>query len=159
MVNHMGITFVERLKQSTGATPASISLAYIIARDVFDLEKWWLAIESLDHKVPSKLQLDMMSELMSLMRRACRWLIRNRRSELNVVENMERFREGIRKISKCLPEFLTGSSKETFEARFKELVEKGVPEDLASVVAGASHLYAALGIIEAHQVGDGKLAM
>jgi glutamate dehydrogenase len=157
MVNHMGITFVERLKQSTGASPASISLAYIIARDVFDLEKWWLAIESLDHKVPSKLQLDMMSELMSLIRRACRWLIRNRRSELNVVENMERFREGIRKISKCLPEFLTGSSKETFEVRFDELKKHGVSDDLASIVAGASHLYAALGIIEAHQVGDGKL--
>lgn len=157
MVNHMGITFVERLKQSTGATSASISLAYIIARDVFDLEKWWVAIESLDHKVPSKLQLEMMSGLMSLIRRACRWLIRNRRSELNVVENMQRFREGIRKISKCLPEFLTGSSKEKFEERFGELVNHGVSEDLASVVAGASHLYAALGIIEAHQVGDGKL--
>ena len=157
MVNHMGITFVERLKQSTGATPASISLAYIIARDVFDLEKWWVAIESLDHKVPSSLQLQMMSELMSLIRRACRWLIRNRRSELNVVENMERFREGIRKISKCLPDFLTGSSKETYEERFKELVALGVSEHLASVVAGASHLYAALGIIEAHQVGEGKL--
>lgn len=157
MVNHMGITFVERLKQSTGATPSSIALAYIIARDVFDLEQWWQEIESLDHKVPSSLQLQMMSGLMSLIRRACRWLIRNRRSELNVVENMDRFREGIRKIAKCLPEFLTGSSKETFELRFNELVESGVSKELASTVAGANHLYAALGIIEAHQEGDGKL--
>jgi glutamate dehydrogenase len=157
MVNHMGITFVERLKQSTGATPASIALAYIIARDVFDLEKWWLAIESLDHKVPSSLQLKMMSELMTLIRRACRWLIRNRRSELNVVENMERFREGIRIISKSLPEFLTGTTKETFEARYDELIEYGVSEGLASIVAGASHLYAALGIVEAHQEGDCQL--
>lgn len=157
MVNHMGITFVERLKQSTGATPASIALAYIIARDVFDLEKWWIEIETLDHKVPSALQLKMMSELMSLMRRACRWLIRNRRSELNVVENMERFKTGIRKISVSLPNFLTGSSKETFENRFTELTGSGVPDELASTVAGASHLYAALGIIEAHQEGDGKL--
>lgn len=157
MVNHMGITFVERLKQSTGAAPASIALAYIIARDVFDLEKWWVEIESLDHKVPSNLQLQMMSELMSLMRRACRWLIRNRRSELNVVENMARFKEGIRTISVCLPQFLTGSSKEAFEQRFTELRDSGVPDELASTVAGASYLYAALGIIEAHQEGDGKL--
>ncbi|MFV1872305.1 MAG: NAD-glutamate dehydrogenase [Oleiphilus sp.] len=157
MVNHMGITFVERLKQSTGAAPASIALAYIIARDVFDLEKWWVEIESLDHKVPSNLQLQMMSELMSLMRRACRWLIRNRRSELNVVENMARFKEGIRTISVCLPQFLTGSSKEAFEQRFTELRDSGVPDELASTVAGATYLYAALGIIEAHQEGDGKL--
>ncbi|MCG8610314.1 MAG: NAD-glutamate dehydrogenase, partial [Pseudomonadales bacterium] len=32
MVNHMGITFVERLRQSTGASVGAISLAYIIAR-------------------------------------------------------------------------------------------------------------------------------
>src|SRR5690606_6361297 len=100
MVNHMGITFVERLKQSTGASSASIALAYIIARDVFELEKWWVAIEQLDYQVSSSLQLEMMSELMSLIRRACRWLIRNRRSELNVVENMARFKEGIRKIAR-----------------------------------------------------------
>ena len=157
MVNHMGITFVERLKQSTGASCASISLSYIIARDVFELEKWWLAIEQLDHKVPSCLQLEMMAELMSLIRRACRWLIRNRRSELNVVENMTRFKEGIRKISKCLPEFLTGTSKENYASRFQRLLDEGVPEELTTVIAGTAHLYAALGIIEAQQECDAKL--
>ena len=157
MVNHMGITFVERLKQSTGASPASIALSYIIARDVFELEKWWVAIEKLDHQVSSDLQLEMMAELMSLIRRACRWLIRNRRSELNVVENMTRFKEGIRKISQCLPEFLTGTSKENYQSRYNLLLEQGVPDELATIIAGASHLYASLGIIEAQQEGEAKL--
>jgi glutamate dehydrogenase len=157
MVNHMGITFVERLKQSTGASSASIALAYIIARDVFELEKWWVAIEQLDYQVSSSLQLEMMAELMSLIRRACRWLIRNRRSELNVVENMTRFKEGIRKISRCLPEFLTGTSKENYQSRLNRLIEQSVPEELAAIIAGATHLYAALGIIEAQQEGDARL--
>jgi glutamate dehydrogenase len=157
MVNHMGITFVERLKQSTGASSASIALAYIIARDVFELEKWWVAIEQLDYQVSSSLQLEMMSELMSLIRRACRWLIRNRRSELNVVENMARFKEGIRKIARSLPAFLTGTSKENYESRLNRLIEETVPAELAAIIAGATHLYAALGIIEAQQEGDAKL--
>ena len=33
MVNHMGITFVDRLRQSTGAAARLIALAWIIARD------------------------------------------------------------------------------------------------------------------------------
>jgi len=159
MVNHMGITFVERLKQSTGVSSSSIALAYIIARDVFNLEKWWELIESLDHKVPSSLQLDMMSELMSLMRRACRWLIRNRRSELNVAINMDRFKKGIEKISKSLPSFLTGTTKQAWTKKYDKLIEEGVPENIAATVAGASHLYAALGIIEAQEEGTGSLEM
>ncbi len=151
LVNHMGITFVERLKQSTGATTAAIALAYIIARDVFRLSYWWQEIEKLDHKVPADLQMFMMSELMSLMRRACRWLIRNRRSELNVAGNMEKFARGIEQISKSLPQYLQGSALASWKSRFDSLQEQGVPDHIAANVAGARHLYAALGIIEAQE--------
>ncbi|WP_197481091.1 NAD-glutamate dehydrogenase domain-containing protein, partial [Oleiphilus sp. HI0086] len=157
MVNHMGITFVERLKQSTGASSSSVALAYIIARDVFDLENIWGQIEDLDYLISSDLQYSMMAELMSLMRRACRWLIRNRRSELNVTENMDRFKTGIAKIAKSLPSYLTGASAQLWQDKFDSLVEQGVPEKLAGIVAGASHLYSALGIIEAQEEGDGSL--
>ncbi len=151
MVNHMGITFVERLRQSTGATTPAIALAYIIARDVFRLEHWWESIEALDNKVSSELQMSMMAELMSLMRRACRWLIRNRRSELNVVGNMGKFAKGIAQISEALPGYLQGASKEAWQAKFDSLVSQGVTDVIAATVAGASHLYAALGIIEAQE--------
>lgn len=159
MVNHMGITFVERLKQSTGASTASIALSYIIARDVFRLEHWWESIEALDHKVSSELQMSMMGDLMSLMRRACRWLIRNRRSELNVAGNMEKFAKGISQISKALPNYLEGSTKDAWQAKYDSLIEQSVPADIAAEVAGASHLYAALGIIEAQETTGQSLDM
>ena len=151
MVNHMGITFVERLRQSTGANVPAIALAYIIARDVFQLEYWWEAIEGLDHKVSSELQMSMMAELMSLMRRASRWLIRNRRSELNVAGNMEKFSKGIAQIGKALPSYLDGATKEAWQEKYDGLLKQGVPEEIAATIAGASHLYAALGIIEAQE--------
>ncbi len=151
LVNHMGITFVERLRQSTGATTASVALSYIIARDVFSLEKWWQQIEALDHKVPARVQKRMIGELMRLMRRACRWLLRNRRSELNVAANMPGFAKGVSEIADNLSSFLTGEPKQAWQATFDDLVQQGVPEPLASQVAGASHLYSALGIIEAQE--------
>mgnify|MGYP000532930775 CR=1 FL=1 len=159
MVNHMGITFVERLKQSTGAPTSAIALAYIIARDVFRLDHWWETIEALDYIVPSELQLNMMSELMSLVRRACRWLIRNRRSELKVAGNMDAFAKGIAQISKALPNYLNGSTKEVWQNKRDNLVGQGVPEDIAATVAGARHLYAALGIIEAKESSESSLDM
>ena len=155
LVNHMGISFVERLRQSTGACTSTIALAYILSREVFQLEYWWKEIEALDYKVSSDLQLMMMGELMSLIRRASRWLIRNRRSKLNVSENVESFAKGISQISKALPTYLKGSTKQAWQDKYDGLVEQGVPKELASMVAAANHLYAALGIIEA-QGSTGK---
>ncbi len=157
MVNHMGITFVERLRQSTGASSAAVALAYIIARDAFRLEYWWEQIEALDYKVSSAVQMRMMGELMRLIRRACRWLLRNRRSELNVAANMEKFAKGIQEISSNLSNYLTGDPKEDWDNTFNTLVEEGVSKEIAETVAGAGHLYSALGIIEAQDMSGSDI--
>ncbi len=159
MVNHMGITFVERLRLSTGSTISAIALAYIIARDVFQLEKYWCMIESLDYKVPSSVQIEMMSELMRLIRRASRWLLRNRRSELNVASNMKKFSEGIKAISENLSTYLIGAELNEWQEKYDRFVEQGISDELARVVAGANYLYSALGIIEAHEITQTELGM
>ena len=55
LVNHMGITFVQRLKESTGMSAANVAAAYVIVRDVFRLPHWWQQIEALDYQVPAEL--------------------------------------------------------------------------------------------------------
>lgn len=151
MVNHMGITFVERLRQSTGATTESIALAYVIARDVFGLEACWQEVEQLDYTLASDQQMRLMSKLMSLVRRACRWLIRNRRSELNVIQNMARFTEGVAQIAATLPRYLGGQEHSDWKKHYKHATELGLSEATAITLAGSDFLYASLGIIEAQQ--------
>ncbi len=151
MVNHMGITFVERLNQSTGADAASIALAWIIARDVFRIDNWWDRIEALDFHVSAQLQMELMQDLMRLMRRSVRWLLRNRRAELSIQHHMERFADSVWAITAGLPEYLGDQAKTTWEKRHQALVDAGLPSELASVVSGTGHLYSSLGIIEAHE--------
>ncbi len=151
MVNHMGITFVERLNQSTGADAAAIALAWIIARDLFRIDNWWDRIEDLDFHIPASLQMDLMQDLMRLMRRAVRWLLRNRRAELSVQNHMERFADSVWAITSKLPEYLGEQARETWQQRNSELMESGLPKELASVVSGTDYLYASLGIIEAQE--------
>ncbi len=151
MVNHMGITFVERLNQSTGADPASIALAWIIARDVFRIDNWWDKIEALDYHIPAQLQMELMQDLMRLMRRAVRWLLRNRRAELNIQSHMERFADSVWAITAGLPEYLGDQAREAWEKRHNELAEAGLPKELASVLSGTGYLYSSLGIIEARE--------
>ncbi|WP_020409464.1 NAD-glutamate dehydrogenase [Hahella ganghwensis] len=151
MVNHMGITFVDRLRQSTGASVAAIAQGYVIARDVFRMNTHWEQIESLDYKVSAETQIRMMSELIRLVRRATRWFLRNRRSELNVMSNMEKFTKGIAQIAHDFKDLLTGEQHELWQQRYQEFTSAGVPEDLAETIAGAPFLYSALGIIEAQE--------
>ncbi|WP_396622882.1 NAD-glutamate dehydrogenase [Marinobacter sp. W-8] len=151
MVNHMGITFVERLNQSTGADAASIALAWIIARDVFRIDSWWDKIEALDFHVSADLQMELMQDLMRLMRRAVRWLLRNRRAELNIQSHMERFADSVWAITSGLPEYLGDQARANWEKRNDELVAAGLPKELASVLAGTGYLYSSLGIIEAQE--------
>ncbi len=151
LVNHMGITFVERLRQSTGASIPAIAQGYVIARDVFRMQSHWEQIEALDYKVSSAMQIEMMSELIRLVRRATRWFLRNRRSELNVLSNMDKFAKGIAQIAHGFKDLLTGEQLELWQKRYDEYTEAGVTEELAETIAGAPFLYSALGIIEAQE--------
>ncbi|UCP00157.1 NAD-glutamate dehydrogenase [Metapseudomonas lalkuanensis] len=152
LVNHMGITFVQRLKESTGMSAANVAGAYVVVRDVFRLPHWWKQIEALDYKVPAELQLTLMDELMRLGRRATRWFLRSRREDQNAARDVNHFGPRVEALAGRLDELLEGPSREQWLARYQSYVEAGAPEDLARVVAGTSHLYTLLPIIEASDV-------
>jgi glutamate dehydrogenase len=152
LVNHMGITFVQRLKESTGMSPANVAGAYVIVRDIFHLPHWFRQIEALDYQVSADVQLELMDELMRLGRRATRWFLRARRNEQNAARDVAHFGPHLKELGLKLDELLIGPIRETWQARYQAYVEAGVPELLARMVAGTSHLYTLLPIIEASDV-------
>jgi glutamate dehydrogenase len=152
LVNYMGITFVNRLTESTGATVVEVARAYVAARDVFGLHDLWAKIEALDYKIPAQVQADMMSRLMRLVRRASRWFLRNRRTDMDVASEVESFKASADSVRNNLSQWLQGSTQENWQGRFASYQEQGVPDDVSSLAAGTSSLFSALGIIEAsHQ--------
>jgi glutamate dehydrogenase len=152
LVNYMGITFVNRLTESTGATVVEVARAYVAARDVFGLHDLWAKIEALDYKISAQVQADMMSRLMRLVRRASRWFLRNRRTDIDVASEVESFKESADCVRNNLSQWLQGSTLESWQARFENYQNQTVPDDVSSLAAGTSSLFSALGIIEAsHQ--------
>lgn len=149
MVDLMGITFVERMTQSTGASAIEVARAFVTAREVFDMHGHWRSIEALDDRIDATVQLDMMAVVMRLVRRATRWFVRNRRVHLQPLREVERFRAPIAELYQQYPEILTGRVLEDFTARCQRLLEARVPEELATYVATAHVLYPVLSIIDA----------
>lgn len=158
MVNYMGITYVNRLHDSTGATVCDIAAAYITARDIFSLEKYWQEVNALDYQISTDIQEDMMVDLIRLVRRASRWFLRNRRANMDIDAEVSRFRPAVQGIAGSLGQMLKGSALERWQQVYEERVNAGVPETLAAVSAGAVNLYSTLGIIEAADLTGRPLA-
>ena len=148
MVNRMGITYVNRMRDSTGADISTIVKAYAAARDVFRMNDLWQQIEALDYQVSSVIQEKMMSSLMRLVRRGSRWFLRNRRRELNIQEEVTRFCDRAAGISENLSDLLAGEGKQVWQKYYDQLVKAGVPNALASTIAGTNNMFSALSIIE-----------
>ncbi|WP_426417434.1 NAD-glutamate dehydrogenase [Aestuariirhabdus sp. LZHN29] len=149
MVNMMGITFVHRLAQSTGAPSADIARAFVVARDSFGMEGYFDQIEKLDHKVSSQVQHQMMGELIQLTQRATRWFIRMKRNDLIAQDAVAHYGPKVTEFVKLFPKLLNDKQRQSWEQRVEQLTAAGVPKTLAGVVAGKRLLSGSLSITHA----------
>jgi len=148
MVNYMGMSFISRMEESSGEHHDRIARAYIGARDIFDLEKRWQQICSLDYRISPAIQRTMMLDLSRLIRRVTRWLLRNRRRSLDLTKEVPIFGAALRTLFKDWEDLLQGEALSEWQAAKKGMVEAGVDDDLAGFVAAAHHLYAVMGITD-----------
>ncbi len=149
LVNRMGITYPHVVRQSTGAGYEDVAAAYVIARDVFDMDRIWAAIEALDYQIASADQARILSELQRLVRRASYWFLRNHRYDLDVAGCIARYRSGIELLAPKIAELVQGGRRQSWEDKHAQLLLQGVPDALAVLIAGAGSLYSLLGIIQA----------
>ncbi|MGZ4536292.1 MAG: NAD-glutamate dehydrogenase [Nocardioidaceae bacterium] len=148
LVNGAGITYFHRLSEETGATTAELVRANFVAREIFGSRALIDEINSYDNKIDAGVQTQMRLEMRTLVERASRWLVNNRRPPLESEATVDFFGTLVQKALTVLPELLTGREGEAFETRRDELVERGVPEDLAVRVAVLPPAYAVLTIVE-----------
>ena len=149
LISHMGITFVYQMADETGASVAAIVRAFIVAYDIFHVAEMYADIEALDYRVDMLLQYKMIDEVIRLVRRATRWLLRNSREQISIPTMNANFEPHIKGLYKRLPKLLLGSDKADMDARKEKLIAAQVPEEIATRIASVRSMYHALNIIEA----------
>jgi glutamate dehydrogenase len=147
MVNRVGGTFVMRLMEVTGMSPAEIARAYTIVRKVFDLRGLWLKIEGLDAKVSAATQIAMMHEINRLVERATLWFLRNGARPLDIGAHVAEFHEGMAALSDNLSNTMTPAYWADLKERAAVFEAEGVPKDLAVRVAAQVNLFSGLDIV------------
>ena len=153
MVNRVGPTFVNEMRERTGRSASEIARAYAVTRDVFELRKIWTAIEGLDNKVPAKTQTDMLLAVSRLVDRATSWFLRNGTHPIDIAAYVAEFGPGVAAIAQALPKMLAAERREALARRTEAYASAGVPQDLAERVAGLRDLPASGTIVRLSRGG------
>ncbi|WP_435744785.1 NAD-glutamate dehydrogenase [Nocardioides sp. SYSU DS0663] len=148
LVNGAGITYWPRLAGETGADATELTRANFVAREIFASLPLRLELQGWDNKLDARVQTRMRIEMRTLVERASRWLVTNRRPPLDSQATVEQFRRPVQAVIGRLPELMTGRELAAWERRRDELTADGVPEELAARVAVLAPAYMVLGIVE-----------
>jgi glutamate dehydrogenase len=140
MINRGGPAFVVRIADQTGASPAAIAAAFFAVRNSYDMIALNSAIDALDTRISGKLQLDLYAAVQDLLIDRVVWFVRNVDVSKGLADVVEHYREGIATVTAALGEVLPPDAQAARAARGTELVNAGVPQELAQRLANLSAL-------------------
>lgn len=148
VVNLVGPSFIYRKVEYTGATAVEVVRAAVIARQLFGIDTLVERVEALDYRLPAAVQNQMQLKLMQLMRRVTRWLLRNRRAQLDFEATITEFAPVIDSSRQLLPAALPELAQQRWRSTFNGYLEQGVPREMAQIMAGVEFTFPLLAITE-----------
>jgi glutamate dehydrogenase len=131
VVDALGPTFVSRLMAELGAQPADVVRAYLAARELVDATGRWEAIERLDGAVDRGAQWELMEGLDRVVEATARWYLNHAEPGFALGEEIADGREAFRRLAEILPTLGAEEWREEREQAAEELVEQGVPREVA----------------------------
>jgi glutamate dehydrogenase len=157
IVNDMGLNFMVRMNEETGATDSEIALCYSIASAIFEMSDTWSSIAALDNKISASVQTEMLYQLRRTVRRATRWFLRHRNKAMTIEQTIEFFKPTFKDVSVNLNSYMIEEEKETISAKATELEAQGVPADIALRIVSLSSLFSVMDLAEVADNSNRKI--
>lgn len=151
IVNDMGLNYMFRVQEETGATVAEVAIAYSVVKAIFGIGELWEAIEKLDNNISADVQLGMLEQARRTIRRASRWYLRHGDGSLAIDEAIQQYCEVYRDLRDNLGDYLVDEEFAEVERETKALVDQGVPVDIARSVASFSNMFCCLDLAQIAQ--------
>jgi len=159
IVNDMGLNFMVRMNEETGANEAEIALCYSIASEIFQMRDTWLSISDLDNKIPSNVQTEMLYQLRRTVRRATRWFLRHRTKAQTIEQSIEAFAPTFADLSENLTKYIVKTESDRIESAREELTQSGVPVEIAQRIVSLSSLFSVMDLTQIAQNSNRKIDM
>ncbi len=159
LVNDMGLNFVQRMQDETGASVAEVAICYTMAREVFGLADLTHSITALNGVIPAVIQGEMLHQLRRNLRRACRWFLRHRNRNQGIEQTVAFFSPVFNELRENVDQYLVEEEVKTIKVEIDALTKQGVPQDVATDVVNMSTLFSALDISQIAQLEDKPVAL
>ncbi|HJU31952.1 MAG TPA: NAD-glutamate dehydrogenase domain-containing protein, partial [Hyphomicrobiaceae bacterium] len=135
IVNRGGPAMAVRLAAETQRTTADVALAFLAAREVFDLPPLWLQIDALDGMAGGASQLALYEATQDLVNAQTLWFLRDGEAVADPAGALARHRAGVGGLKGALPDVLPPRRKAQMEGDAARLSGAGVPAGLGTAVA------------------------
>jgi len=155
IVNRMGITWVDKIRNATGVDCGRLAAAYLISLRVHGVDAKWIEIEALDGQISARIQAEMFADVIRLVTRSTRWLLQNRWHGLDPDNCVGRYHEPLAEVLASTERLAMVIPESRWQERYEEYHKEEVPEHLAAYCASAESRYWLMDMIEiSRQLGQ-----
>ena len=159
LVNDMGLNFVKRMQDETGATVAEVAICYAIAREVFGLKELTIAISSLNICVAANVQAEMLHQLRRIMRRVSRWFLRHRDPSRTIEQTIAFYKPVVEDLKVNLSHYVIDAEMAVLNVEVCNLIDQGVTDDVARFIAYLSTLFSSMDIAQIASIEEKPVAL
>lgn len=149
MVNNLGITTPQRLKETSGANWVELARAYTAAREVLNFARFQEVMMD-TATYPASEQMAWFAAMSRRLRRLTRWYLRAGTDPLTLATQVAAQRTGLQAVNRALRGFSAEQlpALNGFQNRVNALITRAVPEDLAEILAMPEDLFSHMGIVQ-----------
>jgi len=147
LINRGGPACVVRLIDETDADIPTIVMAYVAVDETYGLKRLNAAINALDTSIDGQLQLGVYAALQDLLLSRMVWYVRNVDFKVGLDAVIARFGPGIRQVATGLDTTLPEVLQAGRTRRRQDLIDAGMPPDLAAKLADLDALISAPDIV------------
>ena len=151
LVDDMGLNFIHRMTDETGASVDEIAHCYAIACEVFGLEQLFIDVDALNNKLTAQLQTQLLYETRRSVRRVTRWFLRNRDNSMSIEETIAFYKPKYAIINATMFDSMVKEDVVSVKANISKLTEQGVPKHIAEFIGKASTMFSLMDLAQIAQ--------
>lgn len=146
-INMLGCTFFHQLLDESGARAEDIIKAFVVVREVFEIDAIWNKVEQLDPSVPVDLKITLFNRIQSMLGRNITWLINVHASIKDVSKTIDFYKAGVAVLRKSLDKLSTELMKEEIKNDLKHFEVSPKAYDVATMISILGEFNTAFDII------------
>ena len=150
MVNHLGLVFIHQIQDEFSINVSSIAKVYLLVRRFFNIQDYIDEVSAMRGQMSAKQELLAATELRRFLTRSCHWLLRNP----DVMGSLSFRQLNVNELYGSVDVFLVRATLKMLNRQSASLVEIGVSEQNAWLIARMGRLYVYLNVLAQPQFAD-----